>query len=90
MHRDVAPDNIGVRDDGTLAEIDLGISEPIQFLPPEEAKGYEVSHGHTSLMSVAQHGHSIPHPADNIESAAYVALWTHTGRNIDTADEKRR
>lgn len=90
VHGDIAPDNIGVRDDNSLALIDLGVTQRIRILQPEEAEGYEVSRGHTSFMSVAQHGSSIPHSADDIESAAYVALWTHNGRTMDTADEKLR
>ena len=41
-------------------------------------------------MSIHQHNTSVPHPADDVESAAYIALCAHLGETMSTAEEKQR
>lgn len=89
MHGDIAPDNVGVRRDSSIVFIDLGLSCKIQIIKLGDAELHKTSQGHRQFMSVAQHEHSVYHPADDIESVAYVALWWHTRRTLDSAEDKR-
>lgn len=86
VHGDIAPPNIGFRAGGSLALIDLGATSKVEYFPPGE--GIKTTAGHLEFMSVVQHDASVPHPADDVESCAYVALWAHTGRMMESPEAK--
>lgn len=88
VHGDIAPPNIGIREGGAITLIDLGEARAVKYVPPGE--GYATSAGHEEFMSIQQHDTSVVHPADDVESAAYVALWCYSGLTMSSAEEKRR